>query len=173
MTQRSLVAIPLLLLAGACQSAPPKPDPQQFLALGIQNARAPMDGIYCSGQPSADQFAQLKGAGVTRVVSLRSPTEPDTGWEEAKAKELGLEFVRVPVEGERGISVDNATAMAKHLDGASGAVLVMCGTANRVGALFALKARFLDGKTPEESIAVGKACGLSKAEPAVTKLVAQ
>jgi protein tyrosine phosphatase (PTP) superfamily phosphohydrolase (DUF442 family) len=169
--KRFLIACAASVLVAACQNPAPRPDPQTFLGLGIQNSYAPMDGVYCSGQPNEEQFAKLKDAGVARVVSLRLPNEKGTGWEEAKAKELGLEFVRVPVDGEAGVTVENATAMAKQLAGATGPVLVMCNTANRVGALFALKARFLDGKTPEEAIAVGKSCGLAKAEAAVTKMV--
>jgi len=168
-----LIVCSLLGLVAACKDAAARPDPQHFLGLGIQNSFAPMDGVYCSGQPNQEQFAKLKNAGVVRVVSLRLPTEKETGWEEAKAKELGLEFVRIPVDGEAGLTVDNATLMAKQLAGASGPVLVMCNTSNRVGALFALKARFLDGKTAEEAIAVGKSCGLAKAEPAVTKMVSK
>jgi protein tyrosine phosphatase (PTP) superfamily phosphohydrolase (DUF442 family) len=71
------------------------------------------------------------------------------------------------------LTVDNAALMAKQLAGAPGPVLVMCNSSNRVGALFALKARFLDGKTAEAAILVGKACGLAKAEAAVTKMVAR
>jgi len=169
--KKLLSTLVLFALLPACQKAP-KADPQQFLALGIREARAPTAELYCSGQPTAEQFAELKEAGVARVVSLRAANEEGTGWEEAKAKELGLEFVRIPVEGEAGITLDNTQLMAAQLTGASGPVLVMCGSSNRVGALFAMKARFLDGKSPEESIAVGKSCGLAKAEAAVTKLVA-
>ena len=166
-----LIVFSLWGLVAACQDTAPPSDPQTFLGLGIQNSYAPMAGVYCSGQPNQEQFAKLQSAGVARVVSLRLPTEKETGWEEAKAKELGLEFVRIPVDGEAGLTVDNATLMTKQLAGASGPVLVMCNSSNRCGALFALKARFLDGKTAEEAIAIGKACGLAKAEAAVTKLV--
>lgn len=172
-TNRMSIAILLPSLLGACRDSALLPDPQQFLDLGIRDSSAPMAGIYCSGQPSAEQFAQLASAGVTRVVSLRLASEPGTGWEEAKAQELGLEFVRIPVEGEKGLTVDNAAAMARQLTGARGAVLVSCGSANRVGALFALKARLLDGKTAEEAIAIGRSCGMTTAETAVARIVSR
>ncbi|MBX3464233.1 MAG: hypothetical protein KF830_13760 [Planctomycetes bacterium] len=162
----------LLVLFAACQKPQPA-DPQPFLALGIAHARAPEAGLYCSGQPTAEQFARLQEVGVTRVVSLRLPTEEGTGWEEERAQALGLEFVRLPIAGGPDLTVDNAKAMAKHLEGVSGPVLVACGTSNRVGALFALKARFVDGRSPDAALAFGKACGLTKAEPLVQKLLAE
>ena len=51
--------------------------------------------------------------------------------------------------------------------GVDGAVLFSCGSSNRVGALFALKARLLDGKSPDEAIAIGEACGMTRLEPVV------
>jgi uncharacterized protein (TIGR01244 family) len=170
--QRPLFVALLFALLSACQSAPPA-DPQRFHALGIVYSFTPTPDVFCSGQPTPDQFAQLQAVGVQRVVCLRSAQEDGSGWEEAKAAELGLEFVRVPVEGATGLTVDNAAAMARHLDGAAGAVLVTCGTSNRVGALFALKARFLDDQSPEEALAIGRSCGLSKAEPLIARMVRQ
>lgn len=170
--QKLLTTCLLFVLLPACESAA-GPATQPFLGLGIRDSFAPMDGIYCSGQPTPAQFARLKDAGIVRVVSLRVATEKETGWEEAKARELGLEFVRIPVDGEAGVTVDNAKAMAQQLSGVPGPVLVTCNSSNRVGALFALKARFLDGKPAAEAIAIGKACGMRKAEPLVVRLVAE
>jgi protein tyrosine phosphatase (PTP) superfamily phosphohydrolase (DUF442 family) len=169
---KRLTTFALFTLLAACKSAPVA-DPQQFMALGIKESYAPMQRVYCSGQPTPEQFGKLRGIGITRVVSLRAPTEDGTGWEEAQARELGHEFVRIPVVGEAGLSVDNAKLLARELREAAGPVLVTCNSSNRVGALFALKAHFLDGKSASEAIAEGKACGLSKAEPAVAKMVSE
>jgi len=168
----SRIQVALLVFLVGCQGKP-EPTSQQFLNLGIMHSFAPMDGVYCSGQPTPEQFDKLKDIGVTRVVSLRLPTEDGTGWEEAEAQKLGIEFVRIPVAGEAGLTLENTEAMAKQLEGVRGPVLVACGSSNRVGALFALKARFLDGKSPAEAIAVGKACGMTRAEAKVSELVSQ
>ena len=56
------------------------------------------------------------------------------------------------------------------MQGAAGATLVCCGSSNRVGALLALRAHFVEGRSAAESLAFGKACGLSKLEPRVVDL---
>ena len=42
-----------------------------------------------------------------------------------------------------------------------------------VGAMMALKAKFVDGKSNEEALAIGKACGLKALEPAVKEALAK
>ncbi len=168
---RTSVAVPVLLvLFAACESAA-EPAPQQFLSLGIANSFAPGNGVFCSGQPTEEQFAKLADAGIVRVISLRAAEEKGSGWEEAKARELGIGFVRIPVAGEAGITVDNAQALARQLAAAPGPVLVSCASSNRVGALFALKAHYVDGKPADEALAFGRSCGLVKAEPTVAKIL--
>lgn len=165
-----LVAIALSV--AACTSSPPV-DPQAFLDLGITNASAKVDGVYCSGQPTEEQFAQLKSVGVARVVHLRAPIETGTGWEEAKAAELGIEFVRIPIGGAADLTPDNVSKLAAQLAGAKGPVLVSCASSNRVGAMMALKSKIVDGKSAADALQVGKDCGLTKLESEVTELLAK
>lgn len=167
-----LLAAPLLALLPACSSGP-SAEPQAFLDLGIRNASAPMEGVYCAGQPTEEQFAKLRSVGVTKVIQLREPDEDGTGWEEAKAADLGLDFVRIPVAGAEGMTVDNARKLSEQLAAADGPVLVACGSSNRVGGLFALKARFLDGRTAAEALEIGRECGMTRLEPVVTELVSR
>lgn len=167
------IALAALSLLTACGSAPaPAAPADQFLALGIANAAvAPMPQVFCSGQATAEQFAKLPGVGITRVVSLRPASEPGTGWEEAKAKELGIEFVRLPITGADDLTDANVDALSRAL-AAQGPTLVACGSSNRVGALLALKAR-RDGSTPEQALQIGKQCGLNKLEPVVKQKLGQ
>src|SRR5690606_21142938 len=48
----------LTLTACAIESRSEPADRDAFLALGIRGAAAPMDDVYCSGQPTEEQFAK-------------------------------------------------------------------------------------------------------------------
>jgi protein tyrosine phosphatase (PTP) superfamily phosphohydrolase (DUF442 family) len=165
----SLLALTLL---AACSTTPtqanPPADATAFLALGIPHASAPpLPDTFCSGQMSQDQFAKLPSVGIHRVISLRRANENGTGWEEGKAKELGIEFVRIEIGGANDLTTANADRLRKALTPAQ-PTLVACGSSNRVGTMFAIQA-LQDGKTPEQAMALGKQCGLMQIDPAVKK----
>jgi len=49
--------------------------------------------------------------------------------------------------------------------------LVHCASGNRIGALFALQAFHLDGRTAAEALAIGKQAGMTRAEPVVRESI--
>src|SRR5699024_12708494 len=51
--------------------------------------------------------------------------------------------------------------------------LVHCASGNRVGALMALRAAWVQGKSKEEALAIGRRWGLTKAEAAIDKRLSQ
>ena len=164
MKHPSLVLGAIALLT-ACSSGPPAT---------IRNFANPMPKIYTSGQPTEAQFATMKAMGIHRVIQLRPATEKDTGWEEERAAELGIEFVRLPVAGAKDLTRDNVQRFADEVGkNPEAGTLVCCASSNRVGALFALKAFWLDGSTKEEAMALGKKAGMTRLEPAVSQLVNQ
>lgn len=137
-----------------------------FTALGIPDSfTPPIPDTVCSGQMSEEQFERLQAAGIQRVVSLRRPEERGTGWEEARARALGLEFVRIPIGGPEDLTRENAERLGAAL-APQKPTLVACGSSNRVGALLALKA-FYDGAPAEQALRLGKQSGLTRLEPAV------
>jgi uncharacterized protein (TIGR01244 family) len=166
----------------ACCSQPSTPAPAAPTASGptlaalqetqVKNLALPQPGLVTAGQPTEAQFEQLAKLGVKRVIQLRVANEPGSGWEEAKAKALGVEFVRLPIAGAEGITVDNAKKLDAVLKaGGDQPTLLCCASSNRVGALLALKAFHVDGKTADEALAFGRAGGMKAAEPAVAKLL--
>ena len=52
-----------------------------------------------------------------------------------------------------------------------GGVLVACGSANRVGAAFALRAVTVAGADPEAALELGRAAGMTGTEPRVRELL--
>lgn len=168
---RSFRSAALVLTLAACGAAPAPAPSKSFAELGIANGSSPMPAVHCSGQPTEAQFDALPSAGITDVISLRPANEPGTGWEEQRAAALGLRLVRIPVSGAADLTDDKVRALDEALRASGGATLVCCGSSNRVGALMALRARSIEKRSAEESLAIGKACGLTKLEPQVTELL--
>ncbi|MFT4511507.1 MAG: protein tyrosine phosphatase (PTP) superfamily phosphohydrolase (DUF442 family) [Planctomycetota bacterium] len=142
--------------------------------LTLYKQSAPLDNVLCSGQPTEAQFDTLKAAGVSRVLHLRQAKEKNTGWEEERAKDAGVEFVRLEIAGKDGLTRENVETFAKFINKeTTGTTLVSCGSSNRVGAMFALKAFWLDKMPRDEALALGTKAGMLSLTPAVEKLTSQ
>lgn len=161
----------LVPLVACTAEAPPRPNDQAVLALGIQGAVLVEPQLVSSGQFDEAQFAKLPELGYRTVIHLRPATEKGTGWEEAKAQELGLKFIRIPVDGAKDVTEANARMLEAALANRSGGTLVSCSSGNRVGGLFALKAYYCDKKPADEALQAGLKAGLTKAEPEVRKIL--
>ncbi|MEK7795618.1 MAG: methyltransferase domain-containing protein [Candidatus Hydrogenedentota bacterium] len=119
--------------------------------------------VYFAGQPVSDDLKLLADRGVRTILNLRSPEEMQkVDFDEAaRAKELGMEYINVPV----GAAPPNEEALEqifKVLNGASQKpVLMHCASSNRVGAMWALFRGKHQGRPADAAIAEGKAAGLS------------
>jgi uncharacterized protein (TIGR01244 family) len=142
--------------------------------LNLPQQGHPLASVVTAGQPSASQFSAIKAAGVSKVINLRPETE-DAGFDEAAVvKGLGMEYQVIPVAGPDDLSLNSAKALDKALYEAGDAgVLIHCASSNRVGALLALRAAWLQGASDESALALGEAGGLTKMLPMVQQLLAQ
>lgn len=133
----------------------------------LPNLRQVDKQLYSAGQPSPEQLRQLAEAGVRTVVNLCAANESD--WDEsARVGELGMHYVHLPICGPQDVCAERARALDQVLaDAGNYPVLVHCGSGNRVGALFALRARHCTGCTAEEALVIGRRAGLSGLEPHV------
>lgn len=151
--------IPLLLLAGwlACTSLA-LADEWTDLGAGVR----PSERLVIGGQPTAELLREAAKSGIKVVVNLRSEAE-DPGYDEAAlAAELGLAYLRVPVDGPAGLAEDNVRLFDAVLDQVGDEpVLMHCSTGNRVGAMFALHAARYRGLDTEAAIEFGEAHGLT------------
>ena len=131
---------------------------------GVANACQILPTVITGGQPSAAQLRALQDAGGGIVLDLRDPMEPRPVDESATVRELGMDYVNVPV---RAGSLDDAT-LERILDVLRGAgdrtVFVHCGSGNRVGG--ALIPYFMLDQDMDEQDAVDQAMrvGLRSAE---------
>ncbi len=139
----------------------------------LPNARQPLEGVVSGGQPTADQLARAAASGYKTVVNLRVPGERGADDEPAQVERLGMAYVALPIDGAEGITEANARELRRLLDGAERPLLLHCGSGNRVGALLALAAYHVDGKSAEESIRYGLDSGLTRLEPVVRERLAE
>jgi hypothetical protein len=78
------------------------------------------------------------------------------------------------VAGTGGISAKNAKALAEvWKDPENLPVMVLCGSGNGVGAIFALIAFHVDGEDPEKALELGLEAGLTSLESAVREKLQQ
>jgi len=141
-------------------------------ALDVRNARMPVPGLVTAGQPTEEQFDGLVAAGFENFISLRLADEDGAGWEEDYAAGAGASFDRLPVPGGAGLNRETAEELGRLLDAAGDAGTVLyCGSSNRVGALLALKAFWVDGVSAEEALELGKAAGVTRLEPTLMELL--
>lgn len=152
------------LTAGG-EATAPVGDPLGEWTTLIPNARQPEEGILSGGQPSDEQLAAIRDAGFRTVVNLRAEGEP--GARAAEVEALGMDYVALPVAGTKGLDEDNARAFAEILATVERPAVFHCGSGNRVGALFALKAFYVDGETVDEAFVTGERAGLTRLAGAV------
>ncbi|MFI4980834.1 MAG: beta-lactamase hydrolase domain-containing protein [Nevskiales bacterium] len=142
--------------------------------IDVPNARFPVEGVCTGGKPRPEDLRQARNSGVKTVISLCSPSECDNYDEGALVTALGMHYLNIPVAGPADLTLAKARALAEALlEMHDGPVLVHCASGNRVGALFAIKARLIDDLTTEQSIAVGRAAGLKTLESEVRCVLAQ
>lgn len=142
-------------------SAPPETQTLQATSLGAVERVHILDGILLATQPSADDFAHAKEAGVRTVVSMRHPGEHPELDEATLVKGLGMRFVNVPWNGEAELTdaiIDQHRAILRT---AARPMLVHCSTGNRVGAIW-YAFRVLDGGIePAQAMSEAKRVGLA------------
>ena len=99
------------------------------------------DDVFISGQPTAQALRELRDQGVTTVVNLRSPPEmARIGFDEAAVvKELGMEYVYLPMRGTKELPYSPAAvkSFADAMSNAKGKVLLHCTIAWRASHLWA------------------------------------
>jgi uncharacterized protein (TIGR01244 family) len=179
--KRSLLASLFIAFITACpslylnaQSQPDSAVAQQATVtplIAIPNAKTPFPKTLVGGQPSIENIRAAHKAGYKTIVNLR-PKSEFTAWNEAAlVQELNMNYVLIPVSSEGDLNTDNVRKLDLALNAAGvGPTIVHCASGNRVGALFALRAR-LQGSSVEMAVDIGKSAGLTSLEPVIRKLL--
>lgn len=128
------------------------------------------DRQHVSGQPSAEMVAKLPAAGISVLIDLRPDAETPGVDKKGNAGSAGLTYRALPIASPADLNLDNVTRFDRLLkETADKGVLMHCASGNRVGAMMALRARWIEGKSAEEAMAIGKAAGLTSMATAVAE----
>src|SRR5690606_4563001 len=125
---------------------------------------------HVSGQPSADTVARLASAGISVVIDLRPDAETPGLDKRSIVESAGLAYKTLPIASPADFTRENVASFDRMLkESADKGVLMHCASGNRVGAMMALRARWIEGKSAEEAMAIGRAAGLTSMAPAVAE----
>lgn len=155
------ITLCLAITVAQAESAGENASPQGF--------NAPRDNMLTGGQPSQAELQTLKDAGVKKVVNLRGKEEALPFDEKAEVEALGLEYVSLPISGAVDVNSVNAHKLHEILQGDE-KLFLHCSTGNRAGALLAIVAHEIEGKSVDEALQFGREAGLGSLEDKV-KLV--
>ena len=85
-------------------------------------------------------------------------------------KQTGVEYHNIAIDGAKGLSMANIEALDKVLNNIDQDknVLMHCASGNRVGAMMALRANWLQGANKDEALAIGEKYGLTSLKTTVS-----
>jgi uncharacterized protein (TIGR01244 family) len=155
------------------------------IAVATAAAQAPADSLeqlpahiavdarfHVSAQPTAEALVKLPSAGVRTIINLRPASEVPDLDERSIVEKAGMSYRALPIAGAAGLTWENVVAFDRLIAEASeGKVLMHCASGNRVGAMMALRARWLKGTSAEEALVIGRKAGLKGLEADVVALL--
>ena len=162
----------VLLLAGpiACAGDAATDTLKVDLDQVVEQGRVtPVGGITSAGQPDEAAFRVFSKNGYAAVIDMRTPGENRGLDEPAAIAGLGMEYVAFPID-KGDITLEKARELDELLASYDEPVLVHCASANRVGALLALR-EFLASGDPEKALQTGKDGGMTRLEGEVRKVL--
>lgn len=157
----------LVLLLGACASAPKAPPAATPAAPQTAHNWLAEAGIFSGGAISAVDVPNLKSFGMRSVVDLRSDAETLDFDEAAEVRAADITYASLPIGGAEDLTLANVQRFDSLMRVMPKPLLVHCASGNRVGAMAALRAAWVQGRPVEEAITIGKHWGLTGLEPDV------
>ena len=140
---------------------------------GVSNFTRVDATVACGGAAEVAALDALKKDGFKTVINLRVASEPGANVEanQARAEELGLNYVHIPFSGGSPDPKVIDAFLATIADKANQPVFVHCASANRVGAVWLAKRVLQDNYSIEKATQEAHAIGLSN--PGLEKFALQ
>ena len=154
-------SIAVLMMTGSVIASAPRNVPE------VANAVSPVEGAVSAGRLSAADMEKLRDAGIQQVIDLTPDVETPEFDEATAVRAAGMSYSNLPLRGAADLTRENVAIFDEMLRNAKRPVLVHCASGNRVGAIAALRAAWIEGKSVEEAISIGKQWGLKGLEPQV------
>lgn len=155
-----IIALVIVGLLGCTKSEKRKEKlPKEYNGLSMPNPKLWKPDILLGGRINEADLRILKKIGYRMIVNMRMPQE--MSWNEKRyVEKLGMQYVSLPIAGAHGFTEENAHKLAKLLQKKNKPILLHCASGNRVGAMLALKAFYIDKKSKKESIEIGSQAGM-------------
>ena len=163
--------IPLFCLVVALAGPGCTPTTHPTALPAVADAVSPAPGIVSAGRLAADDVARVREAGIHHIIDLTPDAETPDFDEAAAVRAAGLLYSNLPLRGALDLTRENVMSFDALVRDAERPVLVHCASGNRVGAMAALRAAWVDGKKIDEAIATGKAWGLKGLEEEVRRRI--
>lgn len=161
---RLLLSLSLAVSSAAALAAAPARDALRQLP----NLTFPAPHRVASGHLQASDMAALKRAGIREVIDLSVDRETPHFDEAAAVQAAGIGYHNLPIHGAQDLTRANVRQFDQLLlDAGTKSTLVHCASSNRVGAMIALRAALIHGKSTEAALAEGRHWGLKSLQPAV------
>jgi uncharacterized protein (TIGR01244 family) len=118
--------------------------------------------VACGGATETSALEGLAKDGFKTVINLRLPTEQGANIEQnaARAKELGLNYVSIPLNGQQPDPKVADRFLEVVANKANQPVYIHCGSASRVGGVWLIKRVLLDGWAIDKATEEAKFIGL-------------
>ncbi|GEM_PF-109467 len=155
--KRITLLLTVLLLAGSAAAQSPAAGNDYS---HISNFLRVNDQICTGGQPTLEDLARMKAEGIRAIVNLRRASEYNFAEEAAKARELGLRYIHIPVDGTNPQDSQAAEFVRATSDPENRPAFIHCAAANRVGAFWMIRRMVVDKWSLEEAEAEAKKIGL-------------
>ena len=126
----------------AAPPAPPQVPPQEYPS--IKNFLRINSEICTGGQPTMEDLARMKAEGVRAILNLRQPSEYNAEEEALKAKDLGLRYFNIPVNGVEPKDEQADEFLKVLADPQNRPIFIHCTMANRVGAFWMIRRVLVD-----------------------------
>jgi uncharacterized protein (TIGR01244 family) len=134
----------------------------------LPNLANPAPNLATAGRLQAKDIAVIAKAGVRHVIDLTVDSETPDFDEAVAVRSAGMRYENLPIRGAEDLTPDNAARFDRLINAAgSEPTLVHCSSSNRVGALAALRAAWIQGQPLDAALAEGRRWGLKALEPAV------
>lgn len=118
--------------------------------------------VACGGATETSALEGLAKDGFKAVINLRLASEPNVNLEQnmARAKELGLKYIHIPMNGQQPDPKVIDQFLAAIADKSNQPAYVHCGSASRVGSVWLAKRVLQDGWAIDKATEEAKAIGL-------------
>lgn len=155
----------MLVLAGCATSR------SAFTLPEIAHAMLPVSDAAVAGRLAPGDIERLRAAGIRSVIDLSVDDETPDFDEAGAVRAAGLYYTNLPLRGAAGLTRDHVREFDALVRTAARPLLLHCASGNRVGAMAALRAAWVDGKSVDDAIGIGKAWGLKGLESEVRRRI--